>query len=135
MFILVAFGLVGVGLAVYGVVVLVRTRSFLGRAAYAEGEIVGWRTEWESGSESRNRALYPTLRFTATDGRLIETESEIPLDYWPTDPEAPVTVVFDPANPAHARLSTRQTRGYATGLMYVVGGLALAVITLVRAQL
>lgn len=125
MFIFVVFAIIGGGLAVYGGVSLVRTRNFLEGAQRAEGAIVGWREERYSAGKTRNASLYPTLRFTVPDGRVIETEADVSVSAPPADPEA-VTVLYDPADPNRARLSTG--RGYGESLLFLVGGLLLAVV-------
>lgn len=127
MFIFVVFAIIGFGLAGYGTVSLVRTRNFLGGAQRTEGSIVDWREERYRAGDARRRSLYPTLRFRAPDGSLVETEADVPVNYPPADPEAPVSVLFDPADPRRARLSTVEGRGYAESLLFLVGGLLLAV--------
>ena len=121
------FAVIGGGLAVYGGVSLVRTRSFLDGAQRAEGAIVGWREERYSAGRTRNASLYPTLRFTVPDGRVVETEAEVSVSAPPADPES-VTVLYDPADPRRARLSTAGGRGYTESLLFLVGGLLLAVV-------
>lgn len=126
MFVFVIFALVGGGLAVYGAVLLARTRRFLGGAQRAEGAIVGWREERRHAGDSRSRTLYPTLRFRTPDGREIETEAQVGVNDPPADPGS-VTVLYDPADPDRARLSSVGGRGYAESLLFLVGGLLLAV--------
>jgi hypothetical protein len=125
-FIFVIFAIVGIGLAVNGARMLVRTRNFLGGAVRTEGEIVSWRQEWQSAGKSTTTTKYPTLRFTAHDGRTIETEADVGVNSWPAGDDGIVTVLYDPADPEHARLATLDGRGYAEALLFLIGGLVLA---------
>lgn len=125
MFIFVIFAIVGLGLAVNGARMLVRTRNFLGGAVRTQGEIVGWRQESRDPGSART-TKYPTLRFTTHDGRTFETEADVGVNDWPAD-DGPVTVLYDPADPDHARLATLDGRGYLEALLFLFGGLALAI--------
>lgn len=126
MLVFVIFAIVGGGLAVHGARSLVRTRAFLSRAVRTEGEITGWRTERQDPGSS-SRSYYARLRFPTPDGRTVETESDVPLSFWPADRDGPVTVLFDPARPERARLDSAGGRGYPTDLLFLIGGLVLAV--------
>lgn len=126
MFIFVILAICGGCFAIYGAVSLVRTRNFLRRAQRAEGLIVRWRTEPLEKGRTHNPSRYPTLRFTTLDGRTIETEADVAVTSPPAD-EEPVSVLYDPADPYRARLSTAGGRGYPEGLLFMIGGLLLAV--------
>lgn len=126
------FVIFGLTLAVKGLRMFLRTRSFLGGAVQAKGEIVSWREEANDGDATKT-TKFPTLRFTAHDGRMVETEADVGVSFWPADDEAPVNVLYDPADPAHARLSTLDGRGYTEALMFLLGGLALAIVPVVIA--
>lgn len=126
MFIFVIFAIVGIVLAVNGARMLVRTRNFLGGAVRTDGEIVGWREEAYDPGRSTRSTKYPTLRFTTHDGRTLEVEADVGVNDWPSD-DAPVTVLYDPADPEHARLGTLDGRGYLEALLFLVGGVVLAV--------
>lgn len=118
----------GICAAVYGVVLLVRTRSFLSGSQRAEGTIVGWReSDGFSTTDNSDTALYPTLRFQAPDGRTIETEAQVPVSSRP-DPQKPVEILFNPADPYRARIATHGGTGYVTAVFFIIGGLWLAIL-------
>ena len=117
----------GLGAAGYGAAQLVKTRQFLERSQRTEGTIVGWRSEQAGSPSDQQTEEYPTVRFRAPDGRVIETETELPLSTR-LKVDTPVDVLFNPADPRRARVATHGGRGYLSGTLWVVLGLAFALM-------
>lgn len=98
------FGVLGFTFVTIALTTTVRIRRFLAAAVKAPATIVANQARRSTGSAST--AFYPTFRFIAADGRPVTVQS----DTGSAPPEFrtghEVEALYDPANPADARLNT-----------------------------
>jgi len=113
-----AFVAFGLFYAANGVRALLAGRRFERAAHRAEGTVVDVRSRVvrrssSSGRGSRSRTIHiPVVRFAIPDGRTVETESGGGSSFAPTIGSA-VTVLYNPADPARARLEDTPGAGGA----------------------
>ena len=91
------------------------------RAVGARTDGVVTRLRWSGGN------AYPVFRFETPDGRTFEVEAQAGSSPPPFDSGAPVRVLYDPANPEHARID-RAAYGPGRIIWLVLIGLTFAAI-------
>jgi hypothetical protein len=92
------FSAIGIVVLVIGILLFVRTRRFVGRAASAIGTIMDVKTRWRLGW-GLNRVS--VVRFQTQDGQTVEFESYRSI--LSPGPGEHVEVLYDPLNPEEAR--------------------------------
>jgi len=109
-----AFYAVGLGVIVLGVVIMVNARRFRRRAVRVPGRIVAMRV--------RGSMYYPVVAFTTLDGRYVETGTNFGSSPPPGRVGDAVYVLYDPADPARARVDSLSGRGTLFGALFVAFG-------------
>jgi hypothetical protein len=123
-----AFVAVGVLIAALGVRGLRADARFRRSGQAAEAEITGMRHEWRGTPGDRSRISFAVLRFVLPDGRTVETQADFAMSWPPRHVGDRVTILYDPDNPARARIS----RGL-TGAAPTIMGAGLLVFGIVFA--
>jgi hypothetical protein len=97
---------VGIGILLFSAYSFVQTMAFITNATRTEGEIVVVRHEVSGSPNNRSSAYYPTFRFTAPTGEVVEVESFTGYDS-PSEfqPGQQIEVLYDPTYPEHARIN------------------------------
>jgi Protein of unknown function (DUF3592) len=116
------FALIGPALIVVGIRSLRATARFHRRALQAYGVITQLRRE----STGEKAATYPVVRFDLPDGRTVETTARHGS---PIAGEGdPVTVLYDPDNPANIRLAGVMGSGHLGGVVLIFMGIGFLVL-------
>lgn len=131
-FVFLLFAVLGTFFAVMGVRAMVEHRRFRRTAVQVPGVITALRAHHSGSSSDTGRSVtyHPVLRFTTLDGRIVETESGYGSNPPPGREGAYVPVLYDPANPADARLTGMWGGGVLLGFALVGLGGLFAVIGL-----
>jgi hypothetical protein len=98
------FLVIGLGLIGGGIYSFLSTRAFLRQAVPAEGAVIDLTAAWDS--EDGSYTYYPRVRFRTPDGRAVEFTSDVGSSPPAFEVGEPVRVLFDPANPARARIDS-----------------------------
>jgi Protein of unknown function (DUF3592) len=93
------FSAVGVVFIVIGILLFVRSRRFVGRAASAIGTIMDVKTRWRLGAPRLRQVS--VVRFQTQDGQTVEFESARSI--LSQGPGGQLEVLYDPLNPEEAR--------------------------------
>ena len=99
------FVAVGALLAVLGVRNLRASNRFIRTAGEASGEVTDVRTRAVGHGSDSNLAHFPVVRFQLPDGRVVEAETDTGVNFKRPRAGQPVTVLYDPADPTHARIA------------------------------
>jgi hypothetical protein len=99
-----AFVAVGLLFAWYGIRNVRAADAFRRDAHQAEAEITDVRWELVGPATDRDHLAFPVLKFTLPDGRIVETQSDHGTNWPPGEPGDHVTVLYQPDDPAHARI-------------------------------
>ncbi|MEO5921722.1 MAG: DUF3592 domain-containing protein [Pseudolysinimonas sp.] len=121
-------GAIGVLILVVGVISGLRTRSFLGAAATAQGRVVEFVKHTSEGSESGS-STHAVVEFAAENGATVKfTEKSQTMGGLAVGSEVPVK--YDPAAPEKARISTGG-RLWLTTIVLVAVGAVMAIVGVV----
>jgi hypothetical protein len=120
---------VGAGLTWGGIWFLRRTRRFERVAWRAPGVVTEVRWHWRE--EFSERYAYPVVRFPLPDGRVVHTESDVGSSPSPVRAGDRVDVLYDPADPTRARVSSTTVTSTILSVMLIfIGGGFLLVCAL-----
>jgi hypothetical protein len=115
------FVAVGVLFAVLGVRNLRAGNRFIRTAGEASGEVTDVRARSVGHGTDSNLAFFPVVRFQLPDGRVVETETDTGVNFKRPRAGQPVTVLYDPADPTHARIAGSVAGGVVHGFLTVFG--------------
>lgn len=115
------FVAVGALLAVLGVRNLRASNRFIRTAGEASGEVTDVRTRAVGHGSDSNLAHFPVVRFQLPDGRVVEAETDTGVNFKRPRAGQPVTVLYDPADPTHARIAGSVSGGIVHGFLTVFG--------------
>jgi hypothetical protein len=119
-------GAVGLLLAMVGAIMALRLRAFLGRAASAQGKVVGFvkQTSSEGGSST-----HAQVEFVTADGetRMFVENSQT---FGRLSAGTAVPVKYDPAEPKKARIAT-SGRLWTTSIVLIALGVVLLIVGVV----
>jgi hypothetical protein len=127
----VVFG--GVALVLLGVCTLLvlNDREFRSTAVETTGTVVAYETHYDTDEGRRRESYSPVVRFTAPDGRQLEARTNVSTSSRPRIGDR-VTVLYQPDDPADARIDTATTRlvgplitGGLGGIFAIVGAILL----------
>ena len=122
----VVFGGAGLGLALVGVVRLVRVRDLLRHGARIEGTVAKVsRTKWTSEEGHTNVTYHRRVRFTTPDGRGVEFNSRVGTKVAPREGQS-VPVRYRADNPKQAEVDTPAASKSSAMLLFL--GLALLAV-------
>jgi len=122
----VVFGGAGLGLALVGVVRLVRVRDLLRNGARIEGTVAKVsRTKWTSEGGHTNVTYHRRVRFTTPDGRGVEFNSRVGTKVAPREGQS-VPVRYRADNPKQAEVDTPAASKSSAMLLFL--GLALLAV-------
>jgi len=122
----VVFGGAGLGLALVGVVRLVRVRDLLRNGARIEGTMAKVsRTKWTSEEGHTNVTYHRRVRFTTPDGRGVEFNSRVGTKVAPREGQS-VPVRYRADNPKQAEVDTPAASKSSAMLLFL--GLALLAV-------
>jgi hypothetical protein len=128
--------LAGLGLLAAGIAVFFRQRAFLARSRTTSGTVVELLTSHRSGKYLLKRTpsgftiepkrLYrPVIRFTAPDGHTQDVTAPVASHPAELKVGETVTIRFDPADPAQARIDRPLYLWFGTGMLIFFGFFAI----------
>lgn len=128
-----AFVVVGGLFVVVGVGMGRGQSRFKANAARAAGTVTDLRSRSTGDHDTGGVIWVPVVKFTTADGRTVEAETSGGSNVKRYKPGQPIEVLYDPANPADARVpdwGTNIIQGVfiAMGGVFVVIGLAIVAI-------
>lgn len=125
----VVFAVVGTAFVVAGVRTRRATARFERIAVRVPGQCVDLRLRSrQRGLGERHSAYHPILAFATLDGRQMTVESPWGGIPTPARPGQPVTVLYDPQQPARARVDGLMGRGTFFSVVLILMGGVFAVI-------
>ena len=103
-YVLLPLFLIGLIFLAVTAVALTQTLAFVVHATRTEGAFVG--AVAKSGGNHGGTFLYPQAQFITPDGRTFKATSRSGSTDQPYADGAPITVLYDPNNPAHAEIES-----------------------------
>jgi hypothetical protein len=119
------FAGIGALVVLAGIAVLRSGRAFDRRAVAAPGEVTDVRWRWTGPATDKSPIGYPIVRFTLPDGRVVETEARSTTTFDVAEEGRSVSVLYDPDDPAQARVAGRAGTTPVAAAALVIGGMCL----------
>jgi hypothetical protein len=128
----------GLGVAVAGAILTLRTMAFLRQAATARGRYIGsaWRESAPDPAGTSRRTAYPTVEFQTATGQEIRFEARAGTPWAGRSAGQAVEVLYDPRDPQHAVVKSFVELWLPalilllTGLLLILAALLTALIRL-----